>query len=121
MNNDFLKKSKTCREALDRIKENKTVSVGSLGTALKYVLEIRLMRPCTLYRAEYGEIDFAVHIARFRLQWPPKAEGVRLVCKHLEGDKFISTPFDVMGPDPLMDLIEAVEVSMNSVSPFDTE
>jgi hypothetical protein len=106
---------------IERAISNQTVAIGPFMSALKYVLEMKLGVPCTIYGTEYGELDFSVRAIRFRFQWQPKNEQVQLICKHMEGDKFIKTPFDPMSSDPLQDLVEVVEVSLNSVSPFDTE
>lgn len=107
------------RDHLMKIASNDIVSVKSLSSALMYVLERRLKTRPILYNSQYGEIDFSVGVIRFRLQWPPISQVARLICKHIEGIKFVDTPFNPMSNDPITDLLGTIDFCLEYVSPFD--
>lgn len=116
---EYLEKCAKCRQHLDRVKEGKLVEVGPFISSLKYVLEMKTGRPCIIYDTNYGELDFAINGVRFKFLWPPKSSEIKLICRHLEGDKFIDSELNTSEVDVFKELIDTIEFSMNHVTPFD--
>jgi len=118
--NEYLRRCLACRDSLCRLSSNLTIDIGPFASSLKYVLQTKLKHPCVLYSVEYGDIDFTVKAIRFKLQWPPTYTHVRLLCKHLEGDKYIDTGYFITDDkDCFAELMDAIDFSVNNVTPFD--
>jgi hypothetical protein len=120
MNRDeYLEKCAKCRQHLDKVKDGKVVEVGPFISSLKYVLEMKTGRPCIIYNTNYGELDFTINGVRFKFLWPPKSANIVLICRHLEGEKFIDSGIDITVPDLFQELVDNIEFCMNHVTPFD--
>lgn len=115
----YLDKYAKCRRHLERIMEHKVVEVGPFIAALKYVLEVKTGRCCIIYNARYGELDFAVNAIRFKLLWQPETTDLTLICRHMEGEKFIDAGINITAPDLMVELVDTIEFSVNHVTPFD--
>jgi hypothetical protein len=117
--NESSKKFVIYRDSLRKISNNVVIEVGPFVSALKYVLEEKLSKYCTICVANYGEIDFIVNAIKFKLHW--MAHGnMKLFCKHLEGMDFIDTEYILNNDsDCASDLINIIEFCVKYVTPFD--
>ena len=93
------------------------IDVGAFTTALKYVLQKKLDRSFHLYEVKYGHVEFSVHNIRFKFLFP-LGDRVRLLCKHLEGDKYINTHYNIHKEDPLQRLFTIIEQAIAKVKPI---
>lgn len=116
---EYLDRCTKCRQHLGRIVEHKTVNVGPFIAALKYVLENKFNRPCMVYNAQCGILDFSVGVIRFKLLWQPESPHLALICRHMEGEKFIDTGMNESAADLITELIDTVGFSVSHVTPFD--
>lgn len=117
----YIKKCTLCREWLDRMQVNKIVDLAKFSSVLHYVLETKFNKQCVIYSVEYGAIEFTVHTIKFRLLWQPQSHVLQLLCKHLEGDKFIESGFNSFDEDNLSELFRAIDLAIHNVTPFDVE
>lgn len=116
---EYLNKCAKCRQHLGKIIEHKVVNVGPFIAALKYVLENKFNRPCQIYNAQCGIVDFSVGMIRFKLLWQPESTDLALICRHMEGEKFIDTGMNITASDLATELIDTVGFSISNVTPFD--
>lgn len=116
--------STACRDALQRIMQNAVVDLGKFTVSIQYVLQEFLGKDkghTTFYTAEYGQVEFSVHTAKFMLQFQPKSSKVRLLYRHQEGIKYLDAHLIMGLKDPLADFVHAVEKCVATARPFDGE
>lgn len=113
--------SGACRDSLQRIMQNAVVDLGKFTVSIQYVLQEFLGKNTTFYSAEYGQIEFSVHTAKFMLQFQPKSSKVRLLYRHQEGIKYLDAHLVMGAKDPLGDFVHMIEKRVATARPFDGE
>lgn len=101
--------------------QNAVVDLGKFTVSIQYVLKEFLSKNTTFYTAEYGQIEFSVHTAKFILQFQPKASKVRLLYRHQEGLKYLDAHLSMGPKDPLGDFVHVIERCVATARPFDGE
>jgi hypothetical protein len=99
--------------------QNSVVDLGKFTVSIQYVLQEFMKRNTTFYSAEYGQIEFTVHTAKFILQFTPKASKVRLLYRHQEGLKYLDAHLIMSLKDPLADFVHTIEKCVAHARPFD--
>lgn len=120
-NKEYISKCVTCRQSLKRMMQNLTIDLGKFTVALLYVLQEHLGKSVHLYGTSYGEIEFSVHTVRFRLLFQPRSPGIKLVCKHLEGNKYIDARLILRQSNILDDFTRVIERCVYTLTPFSGE
>lgn len=111
--------STSCRDSLQRIMQNAVVDLGKFTVSIQYVLQEFLKKNTTFYTAEYGQIEFSVHTAKFILQFQPKASKIRLLYRHQEALKYLDAHLSLNKKDPLADFVHTIEKCVAHARPFD--
>lgn len=111
--------STSCRDSLQRIMQNAVVDLGKFTVSIQYVLQEFLKKNTTFYTAEYGQIEFSVHTAKFMLQFQPKSSKIRLLYRHQEGLKYLDSHLSLNKKDPLADFVHTIEKCVAHARPFD--
>lgn len=120
-NKEYINKCITCRISLKRMMQNLTIDLGKFTIALLYVLQKHFGKTAHLYGTSYGEIEFSIGVARFRLLFQPHNAGIKLLCKHLEGNKYIDARLILRQSNILDDFTRVVERCMHTLTPFSGE
>lgn len=109
----------SCRDSLQRIMQNAVVDLGKFTVSIQYVLQENIGKHTTFYSAEYGQIEFSVHTAKFLLRFQPKASKIRLLYRHQEGIKYLDAHLLMGKKDPLADFVFAISKCVAKARPFD--